>query len=306
VSEFPALRDALVAAGLRRRRRRRAAGAAIPALAVTVAAVAAFALSGPAPQQEREETARQPRDPLEQAYAVFRRPQTARDVMPSRGLVADRVDRSRSRLLARVGERKLYAVPATLHGKAQVCLTIVESRHAGSSCVPESQATEGNGVSSSSDYALLLPDGAHDLRVNFANGSRTAPKIENNAVLGVDKGFAGASWTDREGVRHMSPNEFAVKRPAPRFCPKALETRVGDAFAAASRAALIEADQLYPNARTARVVVYGEGPRKLAPCPESVLAQAVVVGVRLDDEKRSRRLLLGKLAGSWRVFYKLD
>jgi hypothetical protein len=298
MTEFPALRDALVAAGRRRRRRRRVA-AVVPTLAVAVAAVAW--LPGAAP--EREAPARQPRDPLEQTFAVFGRPQTPADVLPA----GREVDRTRSRLLGRIGRKRAFAVPRTLRGEPMLCVTIVDARSAGgAACSRLSQLENGIGFWSGKDYALLLPDGAHDVFVNFGDGSRLAPQSEDNAVLGSRKGFAGASWTDRDGVRHMSPNALRPKPLVPRSCPADIEPRRGDAFKPAARAALLVADLLYPTATRARVVAYAEGPRGLAPCPDSVLAQAVVIGLKLDDRRKPKRVLVGKVGGTWQVFYKLD
>ena len=54
----------------------RIGGAALPTLAVAAAAVAFLSL--PAAPPDREQTARTPKSALEQPYAIFRRPQTAR------------------------------------------------------------------------------------------------------------------------------------------------------------------------------------------------------------------------------------
>ena len=114
MTEFPALRDALVRAALRRRRRRRAIGAAVPAVAACVGAIALLALPGT--PEDRERVARPPAGVLERNYAAFRRPRTAADVLP--GAAA-----SRSRLIARDGEVRLFAVPSA-DGRT-ICLTSV-------------------------------------------------------------------------------------------------------------------------------------------------------------------------------------
>src|SRR4051812_49118803 len=109
MSEFPALRSALVAAAARRRRRRLLTGAAVPALAVGAVIVALVSL--PRSPPEREIVARPPADALEQAFAVFRRAQRPSDVLPSTRGERQEIDRARTRLLGQGGPTRFYAAP---------------------------------------------------------------------------------------------------------------------------------------------------------------------------------------------------
>ena len=70
MSEFPALRDALVGAATRRRRRRRVVSAALPVLAVVVAVGALAVVSRPRP--EREQAVPAPHGKITDGYGVFR------------------------------------------------------------------------------------------------------------------------------------------------------------------------------------------------------------------------------------------
>jgi hypothetical protein len=309
MTEFPALREALVAAAARRRRRRLLTGAAMPAFAVCAAVVAEISLPGSAP--EREQVARPPADPLEQAFAVFRRAQRPSDVLPSTRGGRQEIDRARTRLLGQGGPTRFYAVPTTIDGIPALCLAAVR-REVGAAwaCKPVSEAvTEGTPLMMWSGRAtgVLLPDSSTDLRFIFASGVGSVTARNNFSIsTNPQESAIGASWTGASGKRYILHTARQPKpvRP-PDSCPRRLDPLPDDALERANRAALIAVDRYFPKASRAVVAGAAEGPRDIVPCSPAIADRSVVVGLRLTPAAEGR-LLLGMINGRMRVYYGLE
>ena len=313
MSEFPALRDALVAAGMRRRRRRRAIGAALPTLAVAAAAAAFVAFPHRPP--DHEQAAPRPLSPLEQMFGVFRRPQRPEDRLPEKRTDQFSIDPAGSRQVG--GSDSGFFVAPTLDGRS-LCAMLESGGGYGGGCsrIADLRPDAALGPWMGSVYALLFRDGVRDVRLLREDGRRDAPRvIENGVVARSDHEFSGVSWTSASGTtRYVNRVGPAPKRGTdPSSCPQALDPLPRDGIERAIRAALIDVDQLYPRATSARVMSAAEGPRGLSPCPAAVTARAVVVGLRLlpkraggDAGRPHGRLLAGMQNGAMRVFYLLD
>jgi hypothetical protein len=309
MTEFPALRESLLRAAARRRRRRLTVRAAVPAFAVGAAAVALFVVPGGAGDREREVATPPARTPLEEAFAIFRRPATAADrpssvkIDPKTGAIIPdgTAGFDTSRLLGVVGERRVYAMAGTRRGVETVCL--VEPGR-GSACSPLAGGTPissfGTGV-----YAQLFRDGTRDVRLTLQDGSRLAPRLRDGGLVVAAKHVGIVSWTAADGVRHVSRNIWAPQPPAPpETCPRAL--RATPTRAQAARAAMLAVQDLYPAARSARVTAVG--PPAEAFCSSAVTARTLQVDLRLDtgrkrDSLAQGRLLVGNVGGHVQVYY---
>jgi hypothetical protein len=318
MSEFPALRDALVAAGKRRRRRRRAVAAGIPTLAVAAAAVAFISL--PSAPPEREEAAPPPaprHDALEQAFSLFRRPQVPSD-LPTDAVLRGEFERARSRLVARLGRVRVFAVPATMHGKRQLCAIEVGPSSNAAGCAPLPSgpipADFTPGLATGKVFALILPDGTHDVVLTHYDGSKVRPPVrENGVVVSGREAVGAAAWTSASGTRYTMRNEFAPAAAAPpKTCPSHLDPLPADAVERAIGVALTKASDLYPFSDEATVKRAVRA--KTTPCGPAVAGRAIVVSLDLlprslavrEREGPSRhRLLVGFEKGAPRVFYLL-
>jgi hypothetical protein len=316
MTEFPALHEALVTAGLRRRRRRRTVGAAVPALALAAAAIALFALAGNSPP-ERERVAQPPRDELDAAFAVFRRPQTAADRLPVRDPSVGTVDEARTRLVARGGHARVFAYPATTpKGERRLCLTLVLGGTWSNGCTRLASAvreTAPLGVSATGTWAQIFPDGTRDVVVTLADGIRVPAKLQDNAILVTrPQDVEKASWTAGSGTRHIIEIGFPAARPVlPETCPAALAPLPKDATADAERVALIAVDRLYPGVAEASVT--GTAHPLGTPCP-GLASRTLEVRLKLVPRGRKQRksasltqgrLLVGKVDGHLQVYYLL-
>jgi hypothetical protein len=301
MTEFPALRDALVRAAMRRRRRHRAIGAAVPVLAAGVGAIAFVSLPGTSEDQER--VARPPAGVLERNYAAFRGPRTAADEL-SRNVSVGAGSRARSRLIARDGAARLFAVPSA-DGK-ELCLVSVPGE--GASCAALDPTAPL--ISSDTDFfAALVPDRLRDVRVLSEPGVRRGGQ---SGIL-TPRSLGGLSWTDAKGTRYVLRVNQAL--PAARLlgCPAELDPLPDDALDRGMRAALIAVDRLYPEATSARVSGAGEGPSDLAPCPAPIGERSMVIGLRLtprgaggSQNPPEGRVLVGLVDGRAIVYAKLD
>ena len=294
MTEFPALRDALVLAAVRRRRRRRAAGAAVPVLAACVGAIAFVSLPGGSDDHER--TARPPAGVLERNYAAFRRPRTAADVLPGAA-------GARSRLIARDGDVRLYAVPSA--DRETMCLELVPG---GRACAPLDPA-EPQTYSDDEVFAALVPDRVRDVRVL---GEADVRRVRDSGIL-VARALGGLSWSNAKGSRYVlriSPPLPATRLPG---CPAELDPLPADALDRGMRAALIAVDRLYPKATSAHVAGAGEGAARLAPCAAPIGERSMIIGLRLvprgaggSPTPPEGRLLVGLVDGRAIVYAKLD
>jgi hypothetical protein len=321
MTEFPALRDALVDAGRRRRRRRRRVFAVAPTL-VGAAAIAVFvALPTSAPEHERtadpSPTARPSSDAVDQAFGVFRRPQVPADVVPAGALRSD-VDRARSRLVGRSGRVRVYAVPAVRGGKPELCLVQAGLPATTASCAPLSGRAIGedfaSGLGTGDLFALLLPDGTRDVVLTRLDGTTTRPLLRDNGVVVRDAAKIGmASWTGASGTRYTKRNEFAPQATAPpRTCPSKLDPLPADAVDRAANVAMIAAGGLYPYADEAKVA--GTARPAGTPCSQAITARSIEVTLHLTPRSATARtsaslsqgrLLLGMLGGQMTVYYFL-
>ena len=314
MTEFPALRDALVVAGVRRRRRRRRALSAVPVLAAAAAAVALFALPASAP--ERERTADPPPDAIAAAFPVFQRPQSAADKLPVREPWVGTVDEARTRLVADDGAMRIYAYPTSRMGGAQwVCLTIVGGGPSRTGCTPVAAVIDEStpiAVPGTGAWAQLFLEGTRDVFLILDNGRRMAVPIHNNLVFLTPRfTVVGASWTGPSGRRHILQTGAPISPvPPPATCPDALGPLPPDAAARAQREALIAVDALYPGAFEAEVT--GTARPLSTPCP-ALAARSLEVRLRLERATARTsaslahgRLLLGMVDGHMQVYYLLD
>ena len=259
-----------------------------------VGAIAIVSLPGGS--EERERVARPPAGVLERNYAAFRRPRTAADVLP--GAAA-----SRSRLIARDGDVRLFAVPSA--DSRTMCLKLVPG---GTACAPLDPG-EPQIYSDDEVYAALVPDRVRDVRVL---GEADARRAGESGIL-VARAVGGLSWTDAKGTRYVL--RVSPAPPATRLlgCPSALDPLPDDALERGMRAALIAVDRLYPKATSARVAGAGEGAGDLAPCPAPIGERSMIIGLRLTPRGAGGsptppqgRLLVGLVDGRAIVYDKLD
>jgi hypothetical protein len=316
MTEFPALRQALVAAAARRRRRRLLAGTAVPAFAACAAAAVFVALPHPAP--EREIVARPPKDALEQAFKVFRRAQRAADVMPSGKVVPGTVDRARTRFLKQGGPVRYFAAPTTVQGVPTLCLVAVRRKvPAAAGCGPVSDAVKEAKparITVGNVTGVFLPDGSSDLRFIYANGvGGVSPRNGLSLVLSPGGQVAGTSWTGASGTRYVRYTGAVPKAGRmPVGCPKKLEPLPADGLAKARRAALIAVDRFYPQASEATVTAAARPTG--TPCSDAVTDRSIEVSLKLvppDPKQRKSaslsqgRVLAGMRDGYMRIFYLL-
>jgi hypothetical protein len=312
MTEFPALRDALVGAATKRRRRRRVAGAALPLVAACAVAVTLVSLPGPG--KEREGVAPETQSPLEQRYGVFRRPQRPQDVMPARPRDHYAMDAARTRLVAHDGSTRVFAGP-TRDGRSLCTITVSGGGYLGG-CGPISALRDdvAQGGWMGSTEALLFEDGVRDVRLLLQNGRREAPRVVDNGLLARSPiGYTGVSWTSASGTRYVN----RIKPPArgagpPSTCPSALAPLPPDAMKQARRVALLAVDQLYPGAASARVTEVQTEPG--TPCAQALTIRMLEVTLKLvpaDPRQRKSaslsqgRLLVGMQDGALRVVYLL-
>ena len=230
MTEFPALRDALVRAAVRRRRRRRAAaGTAVPLFAAGAAAVAALAFS-PAPPPDRERTVAPPgptstatstpkpyaQQSLQEAFAVFRRKPARADRLPAGVGIAGVRQLDEVRFLKQGGPKRYFAVSyATKDGESVCILQVRHKRFDSATCAPAVEAIDEatplyTGVAG--DIGVFLPDSSRDLRFLLANGTGGVSSSNNLSLVKVFTPLAGMSWTGGSGTRHIK--DFGTKRGA--------------------------------------------------------------------------------------------
>jgi len=305
MTEFPALRDALVRAAARRRRRRRRAVAVVPALAAGAVAIALLPSSPP----ERERVAEPPDGgALERAFAVFRRGQTPADRWPE--AVSDPShDPALTRLLGERDGVRVYAVPGErVLGYPRVCLHLDLPRGGSGTCAfLRTVQTDGIALNDLGVFAALLPDDTHDVILVDRGGSRRSVTVRDNALVADD--VRGASWTGPNGVRHVRWHLAEPPRAKlPARCPPALDPLPADAVERARRAALLAVDRLYPHASAA--TVSGATPSRATPCGPAVTRRSIELSLQLVPRGETRsaslaqgRLLLGMLDGRMTVYY---
>ena len=299
MTEFPGLRDALVRAAARRRRRRRAAAATVPVLAVGAVAVTLLALSREPPERER---VAEPGATLEQAFAVFRRPQRPSDRPPSTAMVPGEVDRERTREL----DEGLYAVPTETHAGPSLCLVLFAGRGTPTACAPVERAVdEATPLILAADglTAVLVRDGTRDVRFFTEQSQGFGPVVDNAITHSSPAVRPGVSWTGASGTRYVHrPDALRGAKPWPLSCPRTVESLPPAALDRARREALIAVDQLYP--RAVRATVEDTGPAGDTPCGE---LETVAVTLRLTAADRSWRgqVLVGSQAGRMRVVYRI-
>jgi hypothetical protein len=312
MTEFPALRDALVGAATRRRRRRRLATASVPLLAACAAAVTFVSLPGPG--REREEATPKPRTALEQLYGVFRRPQRPDDVMPAGPRNQNAMDPKQTRLVARDGSIRFYAGP-TRDGR-ELCTITASGAGYGGGCGPISALRDdvAQGGWMGTVYALLFQDGVRDVRLLRQDGRREAPRVPENGLLARSPiGYTGVSWTsssDRRYVNRIKPPEHSPRPPS--TCPASLDPLPPKAADRARDVALLAVDELYPGVRESTVTDVQREPG--TPCGREITARTLEVSLHLvptDPKLRKSaslsqgRLLVGMQNGALRVFYLL-
>jgi hypothetical protein len=320
MSEFPALRDALVGAATRRRRRRRLTGAAAPVLALA-AAVAFLAVPQSSPERELLPVVTTPSpvplSPLEQAFGIFRRPQAPEDVVPGSKVIGGEPDAAKSRLIATLGPERVFAVPTVLRGEQSLCVVRVRRAGGGSGCSPLKDVLRddfASGVWGGSIYTLLLRDGAHDVVLALEDGTRLEPSIRENAVIVQTKSHVGrTSWTSASETRYIQDNIFDPgTRPLPTSCPGKLAPLPSGPIAKARRAALLAVEEFYPGIESATVTRAQEffG----SPCGKRVSGRSIAVtlalvprspAARKDPKRTKATLLLATHDGALRVYNTL-
>jgi hypothetical protein len=125
-------------------------------------------------------------------YSVFKRPRTAADEIPPgfrTGFSAMRVTalREGSRLVARSGRYRAYAIPATRRGAAEVCV-LVSIGHGGGGlgCWPLTRTharTTRMTIDGGSLVFALVPDLYHGARLRLADGRVLERPVTDNGVI---------------------------------------------------------------------------------------------------------------------------
>jgi len=290
MTEFPALKDALVRAAARRRRRRRTVGAAVPAFAIAAAAFV-FALA-PSDPQEQERVA----SPFAQRFSVFARPQTAADrALPERLARAGTGGTTDPALTRRVADGAY--VLATREGS--VCVVMPErGNQIKVACGPVARAAAGGApvkTGTAEQTVRLVADGTRDVIVARGDGSRSELPVRDNVIVVRDPDDVRVvSWTDPAGVRHIArrPNRSALTLLLD-DCRRPVEPLPADGVAQATREALLNVDRIYPPATRARVVGTEVAPPRS--CPGSDPRDTVAVRLRLDE--REIVVLMGTMDG---------
>jgi hypothetical protein len=316
VSELPALRDALVAAGTRRlrRRRRRVLRVVPPVLAAGAAAtVLLLAGRGPADREEPAVTPAPAGDLIARNFAVFRRARTAADALPagyrlgalavpadSRGTV--RLSAGRSRLTGRGQGFRVWLVPATQGGSARLCaLTQRGGADLRGVCAPVAAAIRADNpireLVRPRLLLLVLPDGTRDVLVTLTDGRVFAPlpidvrdaagdqlpspaPRDNTVLASLPGNPANESWTSATGVRRVDIQALVPPARLPRVegCPS-LGPLPADAAAQARAVALRSVATLYQGVVEARVVSVARPAG--TPCRASAAARSLAVGLSL-------------------------
>ncbi len=292
MTEFPALREALVAAAARRRRRRRSTGAAVPAARRRrghrgpglAAALRARARAG---GQAARGCARAGVRRLPARAAGLRR-----DAGRSGGPGDGRARRGR-RFLAQGGPRRFFAAPSTIRGVPSLCLVAVRRKVAAAAgCGPVSSAVREEtppSITIGDVTGVFLPDGSSDLRFIYDNGVGGVSAHNGlSLVLSPGAPLAGTSWTGASGTRYIRYGRPVSQPVRPvDACPKRLEPLPGDALARARRAALIAVDRLFPDATEATV---NAAARPLeTPCSAAITERSIEVSAAARPAQRPRQ-----------------
>jgi hypothetical protein len=365
MSAIPELEQALVDAARRHYRRgpRGAAGRAgrrfarplrlaAPVLVLAALAVLVLAVARVAAPTREERTAPVPAatpsvspqaglDEIRRAFAVFRRPRRASDALPytskQRRQIQRRARTSRwprpllgqSRLVARSGELRMYAYPATdrAHGLSLCTATFSGRGGGGGGCGPVSTAASESRPMSAwgpprrgkpGQLEALLRDGIDEVRITLRDGTIFPSAVHDNGLLvSLPSMVTSMSWTGPSGRIHVQqysdpdPNE----KPAARGCPN-LEPLPAGAGAQATRAVLAAAPRLYPGTSNPRVLSV----RPLRPgdrggiayrtCGAQTASRALKVELRVTPKIRSDSLsqgtlLLGQIKGRMTVWQQL-
>lgn len=294
MSEFPALRDALVKAATRRRRRRRAV-VAVPAFAAVAAAILVTLV--PRGSQERELEAA--RAPFAHAFSVFARPQTEADRTSDPRLAELLRGGDYDPALTRLVNEGVYALGRRDGG---VCLALPDGERINVSCAPWQRAAGLDVVSAGTGErrAWLVPDGAHDIRFVLVRGERTAAAAQDNVIVAAPPDELRAlSWTDARGVRHIERSRrlrFATTRRCTGSFP--FDPLPPDAERLAARAALVDALQFDATATWATVLDTATAPRTR--CGDEIDRR--LVRVRLQFDASRRQVLVGWVKGRTQTF----
>lgn len=293
--EIPALKDALVHAGVRRRRRRRAVGAAVPAFAAVAAAVAVALPRAADPERDVPPTS----VPLVQGFSVFARPQTDEDrALPERLATFAGPDLDPA-LTRRVSGAFVLATTT-----GSVCIAQRDGDQATGSCAPAEQVRAGARVAARTAESLtvLVPDGARDVRIDATDGQWfSAAAVSDNviAVVNPDK-LTALSWTDVRGVRRIqrfgTPRRWAIARRCVGTFP--YDPLPADAAQLAAHTALLDAVQVDPASTRARVVRTEVAPR--TSCSAAISQRLVAVELELDTSRRT--VFVGWARGSAQTF----
>jgi len=293
VTEIPALRDALVRAGERRRRRRRAVRASVPTFAVAAAAVLVFALPR---TPDRERVVEPSVSPLARSFSVFARPQTADDRAEPPLARSDDNGMDLDPGLTRFLGGDMFALAT--RDQQTVCLRAVDGTRVAGRCDQIARVRDDRFLVqlwTDSTLAALVPNGTIDAVVAYRDGNRVDVPIRDNAiVVPLPDEIVTLSWTSPSGMRRVLRVGQPSRRQLFPRCPAALGTLPADAVAQAAWAALTNADRLSPGTTTARVT----GARKArasTPCSAKFADRTVVVDLRLDD--RLLRVFVGVAGG---------
>jgi hypothetical protein len=136
---------------------------------------------------------------------VFRRPRTAADRLPAAEMLApERVHPKRARLVAKLGDRRVFMVPA---GRSSVCvIDFTGNFPEGSVCGPVAEAVDERnpiGQLGPNYVQYVFPDGVHDVRLTLGDGNPVRPKIRDNAILvKVSEAPYSLTWLDASGDLH--------------------------------------------------------------------------------------------------------
>lgn len=290
MSEIPALRDALVRAGMRRRRRRRAVGAAVP----TFAAVAAAVFLAAPHERDRERVVAPSASTLAVDFSVFGRAQTADDRSGPDALAWRIRDVDVDPALTRHVGGDLFAL-GTRTGDG-VCLTTPDGDELTGECASVDQASSLHSplwLGTESSLAVLVPNGTRDATAAYADGSRVQIPVSDNAIVApLPERIVALSWTTPRDVRRVLRLTRSSLARVTRGC-QGLGPLPDDAEVRAARVALNEVDLLHPSATTATIRATGLAPESLCPGPR----RSVEVTLRTDATPRELRVLVGVLDG---------